>query len=540
MAFGSRPHPEPSSRAASAQRARRCLASTCALCVLFLGLASCSPSSREARFSSALSEIDRRLAEGRSAAGVFAAASKRASSGADWLSLIGRSLRAEAAGDAGRAAAIAGTALHRAPGVEAVAFGAGYALLRSGHPTEVLALFPDRLSRDARPELWAEAVVACARVGQLPSSFVGPENMGFLGTALGEPRLYVTAAVLARERGDAAGAATWLRRAVDAGLEPPATLMWDCGLYDALAARADTDASPGELCLMGDAAWETGDFALAQERWERAIAKDPRVSWKVYVKLGLLAGTGTELQASYFNRLRAAFVDLPAGQSEPEAVAAYAGYRARSGDSAGALKLLKPYAQDVAAGAVELAIEGLGWPENRLVSEAERFAAERPSSGVALGTALRVLFERGRFADMAILYRTGLARGLDYPYRWYYGAALEACQARYAEAIRHLRSADPNDAGAEAPFALGTLYLRQGEPAEAIASLDRARSEAIDSRTRCSILKELGRAKMANGDSLGALAAWQEAARVDPRDPEAAMLARSGSAAASRGAPAGK
>ena len=541
MAYGSRSRHESallSPRRAGGPKGALVLGFEACLCLLLM--AACAGGSRESRFATSLAEIDKRLAEGRPAASAFASAARSAGSGADWLSLIARSIRAEEAGDRGRAGAIARKALARAPGVEAVAYGAAYAFLRSGQPAAALALFPSRLSREKRPELWAESFVASARSGVLPPALVEPEALGFLGSALGEPRLYVGAAVLSLERSDGAGAATWLRRAVDAGLEPDASLMWDCGLYEELASRPDTEATPEELCLMGDAAWEGGDFALARQRWERAVSQDPRVSWKAYVKLALLSGEGTELQSSYFARLRASFVDLPEGRAIPEAVAAFAAYRARLGDRSGALALLKPYAQDPTAGALELAIEGLSWPEERLVSEAERFASERPSSGAALGAALRVLFERGRYADMAVIYGAGRARGLDYPYRWYYGAAVAAAQGRYPSAIAELETGSASDTGPEAAFALGTLYGRSGEVQKAIDSLNRARQEAFDGHSRCVVLKELGRVQFAGGDRIGAVASWREAARADPRDPEAALLARRTLAPAVSAAGAGK
>jgi tetratricopeptide (TPR) repeat protein len=498
------------------------------LCSLFF--LSCSTSARESRFAAALEQIDAALAVGRSAVGAFSRAASNASSGADWLSLLARALRAQAAGDRGRAADIARKALAGAPGSEAAAYGAAYAFLRSGYPAQALALFPSRLSRSTRPELWAESIVETARQGPLPASALDADALGSLGTITGDPRLFVSAAVQSLAEQDAAGAKMWLRRAIERGVVPDAALMWDCGLYEELSARSDALSGPEELCIMGDAAWQTGDFAAARERWERALSLNPRVSWKAYVKLALLAGTGTELQASYFARLRASFIDLPQARADPEAVTAYAAYLVRAGHSERALTMLRPYSQNADAGALALTIEGMSWPEDRLVTAAENFAAARPQSGRALGFVMRILFERGRFADMAVLYKAGQARGLAYPYRWYYGAAIQAARGRFSDSAAMLEARDTraqaSDIEPYADFALGTLDLRSNVSEKAIDYLSRARDAAPDGKSRCAILKELGRAYLAAGDREKALASWREALRSNPRDPEAALLSR--------------
>ncbi|MGO8694215.1 MAG: tetratricopeptide repeat protein [Rectinemataceae bacterium] len=527
MAFGSlRKNEGPADDA----RAFRAVRAALALVICSLSLLSCSTSTRESRFAASLERIDAALAAGRPAGAEFSASAGDAAGGADWLSLIGRALRAESTGDRGRAADIARKALAGAPGSETVAFGAAYAFLRSGDPAAALALFPSRLSRSIRPDLWAEAVVETARQGPLGASNLDADAFSSLGAITDDPRLYISAAVKSLAERNSAGAGTWLERAIEGGATPDVALMWDCGLFEELAARSDAGAGPEELCIMGDAAWRIGDFAAAQERWERALALNPRVSWKAYLKLALLAGTGTELQTSYFARLHSSFVDLPQARADPEAVAAYAAFLARSGAASRALTMLEPYSQNEIAGALALTIEGMSWPEDRLVSAAENFAAVRPQSGRALGFAMRILFERGRFADMAVLYRAGEARGLIYPYRWYYGAAIDAAYGRYSASAAKLEAgegkAPASDAGPCAYFALGTLDLRSGNAERAIDYLSKARDSASEGKSRCAVLKELGRAHLAAGDREEALASWREALRSDPRDPEAALLAR--------------
>ncbi|HUW40549.1 MAG TPA: hypothetical protein VMV90_06025 [Rectinemataceae bacterium] len=530
MAFGSLRRVD--GRSGLRQVSKTAAAAVLTLC--YLALSACSPAARESRFAVSLGSIDSALAVGRSAERAFASAARNAATGADWLSLIKRALRAEAAGEKGIAASMARKALVGAPGSDAAAFGAAYAFLRTEHPASALALFPSRLSRQDYPRLWAEAFVETARHGELPASELDAASLGALGSIAGEPRLFISAAVAALAAGDEASAQAWLRRAVAGGAVPDTALMWDCGLYPELAARSDAGAGPEDLCIMGDAAWRVGDFAAAQDRWQRAIGLNPRVSWKAYLKLALLAGSGTELQASYFARLRAAFVDLPQARADPEAVTAYAAYLARSGQRSRALTMLGPYSQNTDAGALALTIEGLNWPEARFVAAAESFAAARPQSGRALGYALRVLFERGRFADMSVLYATGQARGLDYPYRRYYGAAIDAAYGRFAASASALEAQQALDRPTEAPsaedlyadFALGTLELRSNDFAKAVDYLSRSRDAASDGKTSCAILKELGRAQAAAGDREAALASWREALRADPRDPEAALLAK--------------
>ena len=531
MAFGSLRR---SDGRAGIRHVSKAAASAAVLALCWLALSACSPEARESRFAASLGSIDAALAVGRPAGPAFASAAGNAVSGADWLSLIKRALRAETAGEKGIAASIARKALAGAPGSDAAAFGAAYAFLRTGHPASALALFPSRLSRQDYPRLWAEAFVETARRGNPPASELDAASLGALGSIAGEPRLFISAAVSALAAGDETSAQAWLGRAVAGGAVPDTALMWDCGLYRALAARSDAGADPEDLCIMGDASWQVGDFAAAQERWQRAISLNPRVSWKAYLKLALLAGTGTELQASYFARLRAAFVDLPQARADPEAVTAYAAYLARSGHRSRALTMLGPYSQNTEAGALDLTIKGSSWPEDRFVAAAESFAAARPQSGRALGYALRVLFERGRFADMAVLYATGQARKLDYPYRWYYGAAVDAAYGRFDASSSALEAQLASSGPTEAPsaealyadFALGTLELRSGDAGKAVEYFSRSRDAASDGKTRCAILKELGRAQSATGDREAALASWREALRADPRDPEAALLAK--------------
>ncbi|HTX72018.1 MAG TPA: hypothetical protein VMC79_04265, partial [Rectinemataceae bacterium] len=514
---------------------RALLALSVALCALAaLSTLSCSAASRGARFSDSLATIDRFLAQGRPSRAAFDRAARLASSGADWLSLLKRSLRAEAEGERGIASALAHKALAAAPEVEAVAFAAAYALLRTGAPDEALALFPKLLSRDARPQLWAECFLVTCRAGRLPRSQLTADNLGFAAAASatdadnagGNDRLYVSAAVLSLGVGDRAAAKTWLQKAVGSGVPVPTELMWDCGLYSELASQPEGSASPADLCIMGDAAWETGTFDLAQERWARAISLNPLVSWKTYLKLALLAGEGTELQASYFSRMEAAFIAPDPAHADPGAVTAFAGYLARSGEDERARALLKPYGQIPAAGALALAIQGRQWSEDRLVAEAERFAARNGSSGDALAAALRILFERGRFTDVAVLYRTGNSTSLDYPYRWYYGAAIEAALGHYDRSIEQLEAGSSLEPGPVAPYALGLIHLKLGDMDKAIAAFGRADAETFDASTRCTVLTQLGRAQLRNGDRTAARASWQEAARANPRDAEAAALAR--------------
>ena len=136
-------------------------------------------------------------------------------------------------------------------------------------------LVPGPMSPEARPSLWAEAFSPPGARDRRDRRG-GLADYSRLAEVTGDPRPYLGAAALALASGDRLAARAWLEKALAGGAQAPPELLWDCGLYETLAARPDQGSGPDELALMGDAAWMSDDSSLARSRWERAIRLDPR------------------------------------------------------------------------------------------------------------------------------------------------------------------------------------------------------------------------------------------------------------------------
>jgi hypothetical protein len=489
-------------------------------------------------FDSALRSLDSALSSPSSFAldAAFASAYRFAGGAGDWLSVLKRARASDAAGDRGRYAQAASLALRRRPESEPLAAAAAHAYLRADRPDRALALFERAakgsksasLSPDARPELWAEAF-ARAR----PEGGATVKDYARLASIVGEGTPYLGASILSIAEGDLAEARYWLVKAIDEGAAAPADLMWDCGLYDELSRRGDSAAGSRELAILGDAAWKAGDSELAKARWERSIALEPRRSWKPYASLALASASGGESSASYWARLRAAFLSGPAGETRDGALAAYASELAREGRDSEALKLLHGNeASSREAGSLltlAAAIRGKSEPEGRLASDYARLAETMPDDPVVLGARLRLLAERGFADELAQACEAAAKRGSEPEYGWFYDAWVLAASGRYAEAADLLSKRGSDAAGPAAAFALGTLRAAQGLYSEAADLFDRAAEYSLAARERAAALKGKGRAMKAAGDSLGAAAAFKAAAIADPEDAEAAVMARSAS-----------
>jgi hypothetical protein len=485
---------------------------------------------RAAAFAQALSSIDSLIVsraesgiDAKKAEAAFARALSKARTEGDWLSLLKRSKASQGAGDSGRYVKVAERAIAALPKSEALAAGAAHAYLRGGEAPKALALFDKVIFPDARPELWAEAFMRSAaevKAGEgAAKASVKAADYARLADALGDPRPFLGAAALSLASSDKLAAASWLKKAVAAGLRPSSELMWDAGLYEELSRRSDSGAKARDLALMGDASWLTGDGELARKRWERAIALEPRLSWKSYAKLGLVSSG--ELSVSYWSRLRSAFLSGPASAKRDEALEAYAAYLAREGREGEALAALKG---ESSLALLELSIRGLSMPEGRLASELERLAASRADDPRVMGATLRSLSLRGMYGEAAVLEETAMRRNLESEYLWYYEAETLAARGAYADAAKLISGQE--EPGCEGYFALGSLYEAMGDTAAAAKAYARSAAASSGSRNACAALKALGRELGASRDGEGASRAYKAALSADPLDAEAAMLAR--------------
>ncbi|HET7839279.1 MAG TPA: hypothetical protein VFL04_05935, partial [Rectinemataceae bacterium] len=263
-------------------------ASLAAACLLALATALSCSLLRPPDFPKALAGLDAALSasvRGRALDSAFEAAYRSAGSSAEWLSVLKRAREVELAGDLRRYARAAERALAAGGRSEALAAAAAHGLLRGGEPGKAYALFKTRLSPDSRPGLWAEAVLAIAREGKLAEGSLGAADFDRLAETAGESRFYLNAAVLHLAEGDVQASGNSVARAMAAGLDPGAELLWDAGRYQALAARrgplpgSGAKAGSSELALIGDASWVLGDAGSARRAWQRSVALDPRSSW---------------------------------------------------------------------------------------------------------------------------------------------------------------------------------------------------------------------------------------------------------------------
>jgi tetratricopeptide (TPR) repeat protein len=463
----------------------------------------------------------------------FSLACGKARESADWLAVLKRARAAEAAGDTGRYTAIADRARKAFPESEPIAAAAALAYVRGGRPADALSLFGGPISPDARPDLWAEAFLAARGTGAREPARTA--DYVRLAGIIGEARPYLGAAALALAAGDPNSARAWLEKGIAGGAQAPPELLWDCGLYEVLAARPDLGSGAGELALMGDAAWRTGDSSLARRRWQRAIALDPKFSWKPYVDLALMEGDKGEAADSYWARLKAAFLSGPPSAARDGALAAFSAHLARTDRDEEALRALKGGEGSGAIAALTLFIEGRNEPEARYAADLERLVASRAGDPEVQGAALRELAIRGMYGEVALLREGAARRGLQIAYGWYYDAAVRAARGDYKGAAATIESSvagggeTDRGPGLAASYALGRLYGAMGDPVKAAAAFSRAVSAARGAGERCSALKALGNALGDSGDSAGAAEAYRAASEADPSDPEAAILSRSGS-----------
>jgi tetratricopeptide (TPR) repeat protein len=464
----------------------------------------------------------------------FSRAIHHARQSSEWLSLLKRARAATAAGEAGRYVRTADLARKAFPESEPIAAAAALAYARGGRPADALALFEGTLSPEARPSLWAEAFIASRGSGgpAIGGAVVAKgADYARLAEISGDPRAFLGAAAAALEAGDKASARAWLEKGLAGGAEAPIELLWDCGLFELLAQRQDLYAGSEELALMGDAAWMTGDSSLARRRWERSISLSPRRSWKPYSKLALMSNDNGEAAASYWARLRAAFLSGPASPARDGALGAYAAQLAREGRDGDALAILAD-GSELGAGALAVlasTIKGRSQPEGRFAADLERLAAERSDDPEVLGAVLRALALRGMYGEVALL-REGARRKVAIEHGWYYDAVVLAARGDFPGAVKVIEAAGDSgaaDASASAKeYALGSLFAAMGYTPKSVEAFSRAAASGHGGRERCAALKALGSVLGESGDLKGAAEAYGSAAVADPSDAEAAVLAR--------------
>lgn len=547
-----------------------------ALCLL-LSLLFYSCAFGPSNFVEARQTLDSRLAKAapiRSRDKAFSDAMRLAKTSSEWLSLLKRAELSERiapekgspAPDFGRQAKVAAAAATAMPASANIRAACVRAYLRS-RPADVataaqaLALFGPILKPEARPGLWAEAFLAVYRGGEgrqpkLGPEWEKPEYFGLLARIVGDPLYYVDAAALSLAAGDRFAASSWLGLALKEGAVPPDELLWSAGLYEELAGRDDSDASPSRLRLLGDAASLSGRPEAARKRWLRALEVDPMGSWKTYASLAALSPEPEN--GAYYERMRATFPESLG------ALAVYASYLARKGKAQGGLSLLdaglaevvlksggagsgarKSAASTAASTAVvspsplsdeelsyaqraRLVIGARVWPEERLVAQSLSAVESRPEDGKLLSLVLESLLERKRYEDFIALEKRKEKSGRAYPEDWYYESAALLLEGKRGEAAALLEERGQRDGGPAASFALGRVYSLQREWTKASGAYSRALASARDGAERCAALKGLGRAKEGSGDAAGARHLYLAALEADPSDIEAGLLAKSG------------
>jgi tetratricopeptide (TPR) repeat protein len=286
---------------------------------------------------------------------------------------------------------------------------------------------------------------------------------------------------------------------------------------------------------MGDAAWMSGNLDLAKRRWTRSIALAPSRSWMPYANLALLSAAKSELSASYWARMKSAFLAGPPSDAREGALGAYAAQLALDGREAEALAALQgglsssaPSSSSGALAVLELKIRGRSIPEGRYVIELERLAAERPNDAMVMGAVLRELSIRGRYDEVALLREGAARRKLPLENGWFYEAQVLTARGDYSRAASVIRANYSSASSrAEGSFALGSLLGAMGDHVKAAAEYSRAAAAARSAPGRCAAFKALGRELGASADSQGATKAFKAALAADPSDAEAALLARS-------------
>jgi tetratricopeptide (TPR) repeat protein len=523
----------------------------------FLFLVSCGDPG--AAFRAGLDRLDADLAAGQPSApwaSDFGRAARKARSAEDWVSLLARARKAESLGDKGRYAELAFKALSKGPKDSAeLGMAEADAMLRSGRPAEALELFGASLSAEEKPGLWAEAMVAALRDGSLPGRLRLPGNFGRLAAITGEARFYLDAAALSLVAGDRLGAGSWLKRAMAAGLEPPAGLLWDAGLYAELSGLADGKPSASRRLLMADAAWMMGDAASASRRWDACIRLDPLVSWRPYASLAALSGgllptraraLGAFAEDGDFREADDEELRLEAGEASRSARSAHyyeamarafpddAGARtaraaalARAGRTAEARSILGEAPPEADARTLRewLGVGAEVWPEGRLTSEAIRMAAAHPLDSGLVQEAMVLLLDRGYYDDFLALWEGAGRRGLEYPLRPLLSVYAALATGGGAAALALLDAGGPGLDGVEGHFARAVIKSDSGDFSGAEASLKSALNLAAGPALRCRILKALGQAADGQGDRRKAAGYYAQAHVADPADTEAARLA---------------
>jgi tetratricopeptide (TPR) repeat protein len=344
-------------------------------------------------------------------------------------------------------------------------------------------------------------------------------SLSRLARATGDSSWYVDAALAAMRNGDRFSAAAWIRLALGGGGSLPDELLWDAGMAKELSKRIGNDADAGRLLLGGDAAWVSGDLALATKRWRQVLQLDPEGAWTAMANLSLVDDSADARLASA-HRLAARF------PSEPEALRYAAALMVGSGKIEEAMSLLPSLRKGQSSLAELLAIEldGRSGPEDRLVARVLRYAEARAGDPIAGMGAMRLLLERGRFEDFLILYDGAEVRGEDYPARSFFKMMAHVLRGEFEEARELAAGAPGTGDGLSASFAQGLTSLLSGRTAESLDAFDAARRLAASPRERSRVYKEIGRAQLALGRADLARVAWRSAADADPSDGEAVLL----------------
>ncbi len=488
------------------------------LLVLAALLGSCAPG---AGFERTLRRLDAPGTDAVRASRLLDAGARRARGSSDWLRLLSRAFRAsERTGNPALAARIADGARKAYPTYEDIALAACRAYLDAGRPGDALALFPVPLDPALRPSWFAEAFLGEYRRSGRTSAGADEDSLLRVAEASrrGEPA--VNAALLRMRAGDREGAAWFLRRGIDLGVQPDPDLAWDTGVLSSLLSDPARASGGRDLERKADAALLLGERDWAREYLTELVLADPAYSWKAYASLAALE-EDSERADFWYDRMAAAF------PSDPEAFRARAAHLARTGREERALGELgsMPGGESDPRTAVLAAEIGFRLkPGEARAAKAMELANLFPEELYVQAWALGILASGERFAEAAEGYRQLKARGMDLGRPWYLEALSLILEGRSVEAVRLIERDGPAETGPEAPFALGVLYSESGDHARAAERFRIAASAARDTETRARALTEAGKEYAALGERRNARDAWAAALAVQPDHAEALRL----------------
>lgn len=542
----------PGPRAARRAKAPPAAFAVGALALVAFGLV--VPAACARRPAPSLNALFALMDSGSSAAGpeLFATAAGLASSSADRLRLLKRAAERGPALYADVARALMdGGALS-----QAALLAAFDAFMRDGRFADAAEALDAAGGPKDFPLHYAELMASASAAGA--ELVVEPAAYARVADAVGDPAFFVLGALAAMRRGMPSAARELARAGLAAGASAPLELLWDAGLFDALA---DLDAEfyrddPAALELVASAAYLAGRYEAARAAYTLAAELHPDYSWRILAALGRLAAAdttaagataargdearagrggqaasvakprppeellpraGPDPAALAYDRLIAAFGALPEARLER---AYFLARRGRVGEALAALD---------ASGAErngELAAAALGLRASLEPARARAVGldalAAHPNRAAVVDQALAVFASGRLWADYRSLRAASVPVAASLPRAWFWDAIDELARGDYASALG--RFDGPTAAEEAYAAALGAAQALQGlgRHAQAAERYAAAAGAAPNAAAKARILVSEGESWRRARDAVRARAAFMAALSLDPAAPGAA------------------